>query len=280
MQMNEAPTSIPTVLTIAGSDPSGGAGIQADLKAFVTTGAYGAAVITGLTAQNTLEVSGTLPVPAEFVEKQLNAVLSDIRIDVIKLGMLTSREICEVIASFLKDRPVVCDPVMISTTGYQLIDEDTAEAIIHDILPLADYITPNRFELEKLYGGPAEDISAAGRELMGRFENLGGIVLKGGHVHTDASTVTDTLLYRKNGRIHEAAENRPRYDTPNTHGTGCTFASAFASFLAQGNIPVQAFSKAVDYTNYLIGASADIRIGHGRGPLMHHLSPSSSPSYS
>lgn len=271
-------TSIPTVLTIAGSDPSGGAGIQADLKAFVTTGAYGAAVITGLTAQNTMEVSGTLPVPGEFVEKQLNAVLSDIRIDVIKLGMLTSRDICEVIAPFLNDRTVVCDPVMISTTGYQLIDEDTAQALIKGILPTATYITPNRFELEKLYGGPAEDILAAGRELMGRFKNLDGIVLKGGHIHTDASTVTDILLYRKNGRIKEAAESRPRYDTPNTHGTGCTFASAFASFLAQGNAPAQAFSRAVDYTNYLIGISADIRIGHGRGPLMHHLSPSYSTS--
>ncbi|MFP4533249.1 MAG: bifunctional hydroxymethylpyrimidine kinase/phosphomethylpyrimidine kinase [Desulfobacterales bacterium] len=264
--------AIPSVLTIAGSDPSGGAGIQADLKTFVTTGAYGAAVITGLTAQNTREVSGTIPVPAEFVEKQLSAVLSDIRIDVIKLGMLTSREICEVIAPFLRDYIVVCDPVMISTTGFQLIDEDTADALINRILPIADYITPNRFELEKLYGGPAEDILAAGRELMGRFSNLNGIVLKGGHIDTDVSTVTDTLLYRKNGGIREAAETRPRYDTPNTHGTGCTFGSAFASFLAQGNIPVEAFSMAVDYTNYLIGVSADIRIGHGRGPLMHHLS--------
>ena len=275
--MNE-PTPIPCVLTVAGSDPSGGAGIQADLKAFVTTGAYGAAVITGLTAQNTMEVSGTLPVPGEFVEKQLNAVLSDIRIDVIKLGMLTSRDICEIIAPFLNDRTVVCDPVMISTTGYQLIDEDTAQALIKGILPTANYITPNRFELEKLYGGPAEDILAAGRELMGRFNNLDGIVLKGGHIHTDASTATDILLYRKNGRIKEAAESRPRYDTPNTHGTGCTFASAFASFLAQGNAPAQAFSKAVDYTNYLIGVSAYIRIGHGRGPLMHHLSASCSDS--
>lgn len=271
--MKEQP-AIPSVLTIAGSDPSGGAGIQADLKAFVSTGAYGSAVITGLTAQNTLEVSGTMPVPAEFVEKQLRSVLSDIHIDVIKLGMLTSRAICEAIAPFLKDYPVVCDPVMISTTGFQLIDEDTADALINGILPRVDYITPNRFELEKLHGSTLKDIPGGGRELMARFENLNGIVLKGGHVDTNQPTVTDILLYRQEGEIKEVVENRPRYNTPNTHGTGCTFASAFASFLAQGSEPARAFTKAVDYTNNLIRLSADVHIGHGRGPLMHHLSTS------
>lgn len=269
MPMNE-PTSVPTVLTIAGSDPSGGAGIQADLKAFVTTGAYGAAVITALTAQNTIEVTGTMPVPAEFVRQQLGSVLSDIRIDVIKLGMLTSRKICEAIAPLIENHTVVCDPVMISTTGFQLIDEDTADALINAILPLADYITPNRFELEKLYGDRIDDAKHAGIELMERFPNLTGIVVKGGHVNITQSTVTDVLLYRQKGLIKEAIENRPRYDSPNTHGTGCTFASAFASYLAQKNPPEAAFKKAVDYTNRLIKISAEIRIGQGRGPLIHH----------
>ena len=268
--MNES-TEIAAVLSIAGSDPSGGAGIQADLKAFVTTGAYGAAVITGLTAQNTQAVTGTFPVAAGFVEEQLQAVLSDIDINVIKLGMMTSREICETVAPFLKGRTVVCDPVMVSTTGYQLIDEDTANALIHTVLPLADYITPNQYELEKLYGAPAVDASSAGGELMNRFDGLSGIILKGGHVHTEPGLVTDTLLYRSGRAIQEIVETRPRYDTPNTHGTGCTFASAFASFLAQKNKPQLAFKKAVDYTNHLIQLSADIHIGHGRGPLMHHL---------
>src|SRR6056297_2051531 len=215
--MNE-PTSVPTVLTIAGSDPSGGAGIQADLKAFVTTGAYGAAVITALTAQNTIEVTGTMPVPAEFVRQQLGSVLSDIRIDVIKLGMLTSRKICEAIAPLIENHTVVCDPVMISTTGFQLIDEDTADALINVILPLADYITPNRFELEKLYGRRFDDARRVGLELMARFSNLSGIVVKGGHIHTAPSTVTDVLLHRERGQIQEATEERPRYDSPNTHG--------------------------------------------------------------
>ena len=273
MIMNE-PTAIPCILTVAGSDPSGGAGIQADLKAFVTTGSYGAAVITGLTAQNTMEVVGTMAVPAEFVEKQLRSVLSDIRIDVIKLGMLTSRAICDVIAPYLKDYTVVCDPVMISTTGFQLIDDDTADALITGILPLAAYITPNRFELEKLYGASLDDIRSAGRELLANFPNLNGIVLKGGHINTEQPMVTDILLYREEDLIKEAVETRPRYDTPNTHGTGCTFASAFASFLAQGSEPARAFTKAVDYTNNLIRLSADVHIGHGRGPLMHHLTSS------
>lgn len=264
-------TTIPAVLSIAGSDPSGGAGIQADLKTFVATGVYGAAAITGLTAQNTREVTGTFPVPAQFVEKQLRSVLSDLKIDVIKLGMLTSRPVCDVIAPFLEAVTVVCDPVMISTTGFQLIDDDTAEALTSKILPAVNYITPNLFELEKIYGQRIDDVTKAGRELMARFPNLSGIVIKGGHIRTEQSTVTDTLLYRASGSLHTASEKRPRYNTPNTHGTGCTFASAFASFLAQGHEPATAFSKAVAYTNQLIAISADIHVGHGRGPLMHHL---------
>ncbi|MBS3809972.1 MAG: hydroxymethylpyrimidine/phosphomethylpyrimidine kinase, partial [Desulfobacterales bacterium] len=164
--MTEDRLNIPAVLSIAGSDPSGGAGIQADLKTFMGTGVYGAAAITGLTAQNTREVSGTFAVPAEFVKQQVQAVVSDLEIDVIKLGMLTSRAICEAIAPFLEKAVVVCDPVMISTTGFQLIDEDTADALINLIIPLSDYITPNRFELEKICGLPSDDTADAGRQLM------------------------------------------------------------------------------------------------------------------
>jgi hydroxymethylpyrimidine/phosphomethylpyrimidine kinase len=274
--MKDAPAA---VLTIAGSDPSGGAGIQADLKTFVTTGVYGAAVITGLTAQNTTAVTGTLAISAEFVEKQLQAVLSDIRIDVIKLGMMSSREICRAVAPYLKDRTVVCDPVMISTTGYPLIDEDTARALMDDVIPLSDYITPNRPELEKLAGGPCENPEEAGRELMQRMGHLSGIILKGGHVQGEPPVVTDTLLLREAEKIEALAETRPRCETANTHGTGCTFASAFAAFLARKNEPARAFEKAVDYTHHLIEISADLYVGQGRGPLMHHLStlPNSAP---
>lgn len=268
--MYDKNSSIPAVLTIAGSDPSGGAGIQADLKTFMGAGVYGAAVITGLTAQNTLEVTGTFAVPAEFVKEQIQAVISDIKIDVIKLGMITSRQICEAVAPFLKDVTVVCDPVMISTTGFQLIDEDTADALINIILPLADYITPNYFELEKILGRKPESIEAAGRQLMKRFEKLSAIALKGGHINTELSNVTDILLFRHNKEIRKTFETRPRYNTPNTHGTGCTFASAFSAFLARGHNGPEAFSRAVSYTNHLIEISADTKIGGGRGPLMHH----------
>ncbi len=268
--MNES-ADIPSVLTIAGSDPSGGAGIQADLKAFVTTGSYGAAVITGLTAQNTCEVSATLPVSPEFVRQQIQSVISDLRIDVIKLGMLTSRRICEYIAPFLKEYTVVCDPVMISTTGYQLIDEDTADAVESFVIPESDYITPNLFELEKLCGRKAEDPGKAGLQLMEHFPGLSGIIVKGGHINENQPEVSDILIYRKNGKLKEKVETSTRYRTANTHGTGCTFASAFASFLARKNSPEEAFSKAVSYTNSLIRISAHSKIGHGRGPLMHHM---------
>ncbi len=266
-------SKIPSVLTIAGSDPSGGAGIQADLKTFTATGVYGAAVITALTAQNTRTVSGVMVVPADFVDQQLDAVLSDIRIDVIKLGMIGSPEICGVIAPYLADYPVVCDPVMISTSGCGLIDDPAIAGLINHIIPQSDFITPNLNELEMLCGvkvGNMKEIQAAGISLMERFPNLSGVVLKGGHWNTDGQTVTDTLMIREQGRINACIEISPRYHTRNTHGTGCTFASAFAAFLARQYGPVEAFYKAIAFTNHLIGISKDARIGQGNGPLLHH----------
>ena len=270
---SDNPPGIPAVLSIAGSDPSGGAGIQADLKTFTATGVYGAAVITALTAQNTLTVSASMAVPADFVRQQLEAVLSDIRIDVIKLGMLPNPEICEAIAPYLDEYPVVCDPVMISTSGCSLIDDPAIAALIHHIIPLSDFITPNLNELEILCGGKLQnmkEIQAAGLSLMKRFPGLSGAVLKGGHWETSGKTVTDTLLFREGGRINAYIETNPRYHTKNTHGTGCTFASAFAAFLARKFAPTKAFYKAIAFTNHLIDLSQDSRIGKGNGPLLHH----------
>ncbi len=263
--------TIPTVLTIAGSDPSGGAGIQADLKTIAATGAYGAAVITALTAQNTREVTGVMTVPADFVTQQLEAVLTDIRVDVIKLGMIPDAGICDAIAPWLEQRTVVCDPVMVSTTGCRLIDEAAVEALKRKIIPRSNYITPNLFELEILYGRPPEDLRAAGIELMKRFENLAGIVLKGGHDDADAKRVTDILLFRSGGRMETTTETHERFATLNTHGTGCTFASAFSSYLAQGLDPAPAFSASVKFTSKLIAMARDASVGHGSGPLLHHL---------
>jgi hydroxymethylpyrimidine/phosphomethylpyrimidine kinase len=264
---------IPAVLTIAGSDSSGGAGIQADLKTFSATRVYGASVITALTAQNTLMVSGVMAIPAGFVGQQLDAVLSDIRIDVIKLGMLPNREVCKVIAPYLDKYPVVCDPVMISTSGFNLINDPAIAAIINYIIPRSQFITPNLNELEILNGAKVEnmrDIQGAGMSLMERFSNLSGIVLKGGHWDTDGQDVTDTLMLREDGRIKAYIETSPRYHTQNTHGTGCTFASAFAAFLARKYAPTEAFYKAIAFTNRLIDISKDSCVGHGNGPLLHH----------
>lgn len=270
--MDAAAHGIPAVLTIAGSDPSGGAGIQADLKTFATTGVYGASVITALTAQNTRTVSGVMAVPADFVGQQLDAVLSDIRIDVIKLGMLPNPEVCEVIAPYLADYPVVCDPVMISTSGCNLIDDPAIKALAVHILPRSTFITPNLNELETLYGGKISgmrEFQDAGIFLLERFAGLAGVVLKGGHWETASETVTDTLMLRENHRINAYVETRPRYHTRNTHGTGCTFASAFAAFLARKQDAADAFFRAVAFTSRLIDISKAARVGQGNGPLLH-----------
>ena len=261
----------PTVLTIAGSDPSGGAGIQADLKTFTAAGVYGASVITALTAQNTRTVAAAMPIPADFVKQQLDSIFDDIRIDVIKLGMLPNADICKAIAPYLNGCPVVCDPVMISTSGCSLIDEPAVAALIEYIIPQSDYLTPNYDELKALYGKELKNITTAGRDLLERFEKLSGIILKGGHIDTDKSTVTDILLLKDSNRVAEIVESNPRYHTKNTHGTGCTFASAFAAYLAQKSDPAEAFRKAVVFTSHLIDLSKDIQIGHGNGPLLHHL---------
>jgi hydroxymethylpyrimidine/phosphomethylpyrimidine kinase len=261
----------PTVLSIAGSDPSGGAGIQADLKTFMAAGVYGAAAIAGLTAQNTMAVDAAIPVPADFVKAQLQSVFTDIRIDAIKLGMLPGREICNVIAPFVLKYPVVCDPVMVATSGGRLVDSDAVTALIEIILPVSDYVTPNLYELEVLYEKPVDNIIEAGMAVMERFPGLKGIALKGGHRPNPDGTVTDTLLYREMGTIKRADQTNPHIDTQNTHGTGCTFSSAMAAFLARKHTPADAFAQAVRMTHRLIVISRDKKIGSGHGPLLHHL---------
>lgn len=261
---------IPTVLSIAGSDPSGGAGIQADLKTFMSAGVYGAAAIAGLTAQNTMAVAAAIPVSGDFIRAQLESVFSDIRIDAVKLGMLPGREACRATAPFLPGHTVVCDPVMVATSGGRLIDRDAVEALIDTILPKTDYVTPNVYELEVLYGKPVEDIVEAGMAVMEKFPGLSGIALKGGHRPDPGGTVTDTLLFRENGKIRHATETNPYIETRNTHGTGCTFSSAMAAFLAKQHPPEEAFAAAVGFTHRLIVLSRDKPIGKGHGPLLHH----------
>lgn len=265
-------TSVPTVLSIAGSDPSGGAGIQADLKTFMSAGVYGMAVLAGLTAQNTTTVAAAIPVSADFVKQQLESVFSDIRVDAIKLGMLPNREICTAIVPFLGDCPVVCDPVMVATSGGRLIDASAVSALMELILPKADFVTPNLFELGILFEKTVEDVVDAGKSILARYPNLSGIALKGGHRPDPNGTVKDIFLQRNSGSgISQLTEVHPFVVTQNTHGTGCTFSSALAAGLAKKEEPSKAFVRAVRLTHRLIELSRDTRIGHGHGPLLHHL---------
>ncbi|MFP4159684.1 MAG: bifunctional hydroxymethylpyrimidine kinase/phosphomethylpyrimidine kinase [Desulfobacterales bacterium] len=263
--------NIPAVLSIAGSDPSGGAGIQADLKTFMAAGVYGAAVIAALTAQNTRGVDGAMAVPAEFVDQQVTSVLSDIRIDAIKLGMLPNSEVCSKISGHLYGYITVCDPVMVSTSGHRLIDDAAVEALVTRILPVSDYITPNLAELEILYGSAPPDAEKAGRALLEKFPNLSGVVIKGGHGPENRDKVTDAFVFMQAGTVQYREETHTYVNTRNTHGTGCTFSSALASYLARQQSPADAFSNAVKLTARLIKSSARHCIGGGHGPLLHHL---------
>ena len=159
---------------------------------------------------------------------------------------------------------------MISTSGYSLIDDPAVSALIEYIIPQSTYITPNYDELKALCGKDIKEIKLAGHDLLQRFTDLKGVVLKGGHIDTQSHLVTDIFLLREQNSIAEIVETNPRHHTKNTHGTGCTFASAFAAFLAKKNEPAKAFSKAIASTNRLIDISKEINIGQGNGPLLHH----------
>ena len=254
------------VLTIAGSDSSGGAGIQADIKTMTVNGVYAMSVVTALTAQNTLGVTGISEVSAEFVEKQLDAVFTDIRPDSVKIGMVSSTELIEVIAerlTFYRADNIVVDPVMVSTSGSQLLKSDAVKALKKRLLPIASLITPNIPEAQVLWGNEIkekEDMTKAAREISQHFGTA--VLLKGGHSLNDACD----LLYR-NGE-YKWFEGR-RIDNPNTHGTGCTLSSAIASNLAKGFSLDDAVQRAKEY---LTGAlAAQLKLGKGSGPLMHNF---------
>lgn len=253
-----------TVLTIAGSDSIGGAGIQADIKTISANGCYAMSVITSVTAQNTLGVSGIHDIPPEFVEKQLEAVFSDIRPDAVKIGMLSDTEIINSVADFLKREKaenVVADTVMVSTSGHRLIAEDAVKALVEKIFPVADIVTPNIPEAETLTGLKIQsetDMKAAAEKIMG----LGckSILVKGGHLKSAAA---DVFYDSKQFSVFRNVI----IDNPNTHGTGCTLSSAIAANLALGLSMAESVENA---KNYVTGAIADgLDLGKGRGPLNH-----------
>jgi hydroxymethylpyrimidine/phosphomethylpyrimidine kinase len=258
----------PIAVTIAGSDSGGGAGVQADLKTFSALGVYGASVITALTAQNTLGVSGIHDVPADFVTLQIDAVFSDLRVDAVKIGMLSRPATIHAVAAGLEkyaQTKVVLDPVMIAASGDPLI-ADAAVAVLLDVLvPRALVITPNLPEAARLLGEPVAADRAAmegqARRLLAK--GPGGVFLKGGHASGPESA--DYLLTAAGGRWLTAK----RVATDNTHGTGCTLSSAIAAGLAKGEELETAVERAKAYVTAAIAASDRLGIGKGRGPVHH-----------
>jgi len=262
----------PTVLTIAGTDPTGGAGIQADLKTFAALGCYGMSVITALVAQNTTGVKSIHSVPPDFVKAQLLAVLEDIRPDAIKIGMVHSVALVNVIAEVLtqySDIPVVFDPVMIATSGDLLIEEDTVSAIVEKLFPLAALITPNMDEAALLAGMTVtneQDMQAAVTRITGLGVNA--LLLKGGHLQKQQLT---SILAFSNGIIKTFTSEK--INTKNVHGSGCTLSSAIASFIARGYVLTDAVSEAQEYVHGAIYYAADVVAGKGNGPLNHSYNP-------
>lgn len=253
-----------TALTIAGSDSSGGAGIQADIKTMLANGVYAMSAITALTAQNTTGVQGIFEVTPEFLGMQIDSVFTDIRPDAVKIGMVSSAGLIETIAerlSYYQAENIVVDPVMVSTSGSKLISEDAVGVLKQRLLPLAALLTPNIPEAEVLSGmkiGTAEDMVQAAKYISETYHCA--VLCKGGHQLNDAND----LLYQ-NGSFQWFYGRR--IHNPNTHGTGCTLSSAIASNLAKGYEMDAAVKRAKDYISGALAAMLDL--GQGRGPMDH-----------
>lgn len=263
----------PCILTIAGSDCSGGAGIQADIKTISALGAYAASAITAITVQNTTGVSGIHPVPPAYVKGQIEAVMDDIRPIAIKIGMINDTEIAHTIADCIeKYRPryVVFDPVMVSTSGCRLMEDEAIEAITSSLMPSSTLITPNLSEAEALLGYPIHDVATmktAASDLLKYGSKA--VLVKGGHLEN--GSMCDILQIRgeETPYIYEAQ----KVASKNTHGTGCTLSSAIATYLALGEPLPEAVRKAKEYVYQGILSGKDIHIGEGHGPLNHFHSP-------
>lgn len=257
------------ILSIAGSDPSGGAGIQADLKTFSALGGYGMAVITALTAQSTTGVTGVEEVPAAFVAEQLETLLADVRVDAVKIGMLANADTVAAVAGALEThRPpnVVLDPVMVAKSGDRLLAPEAVEALRSRLLPLADLITPNLPEAAELLGtAEVHDLAAMGDQAK-RLLGLGArqVLLKGGHLSGQSST--DLLALPGSSPDAFSAE---RVATKNTHGTGCTLSSAVAALLPQRRDVHEAVREAKDYLTRALERADELELGRGKGPVQH-----------
>jgi len=262
------------VLTIAGSDSGGGAGIQADIKTISALGCYGTTVITAITAQNTLGVNAIHPIPVNIIEKQLYAVLSDIGTDAVKIGMLHSVEIIKTVSKALIEfqvKNIVLDPVMVATSGDKLIEDNTVDALVNFLFPLADIITPNLPEANILvnYNITTKDQMIESAKKLLEFGSK-SVLLKGGHLKGD---ILFDIYVQKNEKNETKVFENKRIFTRNIHGTGCTLSSAIASFLACEEKMEISVEKAIDYLNKTIQHGKDYKTGEGSGPVNHFFNP-------
>lgn len=260
------------VLTIAGSDSSGGAGIQADIKTFAALGCYGMSAITAVTAQNTQGVRAILGIPPQMLRDQIDAVVEDLGAHAVKIGMLHSAEIVRTVAEAIDRhglKKVVFDPVMVATSGAVLIDDSAISILVGELFSRSLLVTPNLDEACLLVGRKLHseiDMEAAAHEMLHMGANA--VLLKGGHLPSDL--VCDLLL-TKDGEVHWM--RAPRIDTMNTHGTGCTLSSAIAAYLASGLTLRQSVEGARAYVRAALEAGAKVRTGAGNGPLNHSCAP-------
>lgn len=266
---NKSLNTTPIVLTIAGSDSGGGAGIQADIKAISATGAYACSVITALTAQNTQCVSGIYPISCEFIEQQLDAVFSDLNVIAVKIGMLSDADIIRSVAKKIKQyspQYLVVDPVMVTTSGDLLLQTSAIDCLKNELLPLADIITPNLPEASALINVKKPESELDMNAMIEELRLLGAksVLLKGGHLEQDKNS-TDLLI------LSDSIErlSTPRVETRNTHGTGCTLSSAIASYLAQGHDLLNAVQLGKSYITQAIKHADELNIGQGHGPVNH-----------
>ncbi|MGN1209287.1 MAG: bifunctional hydroxymethylpyrimidine kinase/phosphomethylpyrimidine kinase [Duodenibacillus sp.] len=261
---------IRNTLTIAGIDPSGGAGVLADVKVMSALGCYATAVVAALTAQNTQAVTGVMPVPAAFVAAQLDTLFADVRMDAVKIGMLGAVDVMETVAGAIETyRPpkVVLDTVMVAKSGDRLMPDDAVDFFRTRMLPLSDLITPNLPEAEVLLGRAITSVEAMPEAAHALWELCGGnaaVFLKGGHLLNDAQS--SDLLYDGKRSLWLT---HARVATKNTHGTGCSLSSALAALWAQTDDLFEAAARAKTYISEAIARSDDLDVGHGHGPIHH-----------
>jgi len=262
----------PSVLTIAGFDGSGGAGIQADIKAISALGCYATSVLTALPVQNTQGVRSIYPIPYGAVQEQLEAILDDIFPDAVKIGMVHTAELVDTVVDTLRRyprMPLVFDPVMVATSGDRLIEDDTIEAIVGKLFPITDVLTPNMDEAAILAEMPVhtvDDMHRAGEKI--RKLGCRSVLLKGGHLDMPRLT---SLYFDETGAVHEFGFER--FHTANTHGSGCTLSAAIASYIALGKETLEAVGAGQDYVHRAILHGRDVLVGKGNGPLNHFFDP-------